>query len=64
MTCPYKIIHFYLDFIIMIYYLHCMDDSYEQFFLNPSHKKQIYYEALRMAFVEKKSDKEICDYFH
>lgn len=35
----------------------------ENFFLYPTFRKQILYEALRKSFIEKLSDKEICDFY-
>jgi hypothetical protein len=37
-----------------------MVSQYEQFFLNPTDKKHLYYEALRKSFVENLSDRAIC----
>ena len=41
-----------------------MMDQAEIFFLEPKERKHILYEALRKSFIEKISDKEICEIFH
>lgn len=58
-----KIYNILLDFIIMFYYLHCMNSKIEKFFLEPKQRKHILYEALRKSFVEKLPDKEICQIY-
>lgn len=45
----------------MLYYLHCMKELAQHFFLNPQDRKQLFYEALRASFLEGLSDKEVCE---
>ena len=47
----------------MFYYLHCMVKKAEKFFLEPKERKHILYEALRKSFIEKLSDKNICEIY-
>lgn len=36
----------------------------EYFFIHPTFRKHIFYEALRRSFIDKVSDKEICDFYN
>ena len=47
----------------MLYYTHSMSDKVKQFFLTPTDRKQILYEALRKSFIENLKDKKVCELF-
>jgi len=55
-----------LDISLSLCYIVYMDDEnlYKNFFLSPLDRKQLLYEALRNSFVDRKSDKDICDSFN